>query len=174
MKITIFSGALFLLAGCATLTNDAMTPIAFSFGDGSAGNCQLTNKRGAWSAEIPTTVQIRRSDDALIYDCETTDGREAFGSIDSTMGAEIVASAVFLDFGIVDAITDKHRNYVSSFVIPVALRAGELDSSATVNSTDQTEGRAEVYADLERLNDLRDRGILTDAEFETEKTRLLE
>ena len=81
---------------------------------------------------------------------------------------------MFLDFGIVDAITDKHRNYVPSFVIPVALRAGELDSSATVNSTDQTEGRAEVYADLERLNDLRDRGILTDAEFETEKTRLLE
>lgn len=35
------------------------------------------------------------------------------------MGAEIVASAVFLDFGIVDAITDKHRKYPTSFVIPI-------------------------------------------------------
>lgn len=35
------------------------------------------------------------------------------------MGGKIVASAVFLDFGIVDAITDKHRKYPDSYVIPV-------------------------------------------------------
>ena len=29
-------------------------------------------------------------------------------------------SAIFLDFGITDAITDMHRNYPSSFVIPVS------------------------------------------------------
>ena len=39
--------------------------------------------------------------------------------IPSTMGAKIVASAVFLDFGITDAITDKHRKYPASFVIPI-------------------------------------------------------
>jgi hypothetical protein len=33
--------------------------------------------------------------------------------------AEIVASAVFLEFGIVDAITDKHRKYPASYVIPI-------------------------------------------------------
>jgi len=32
---------------------------------------------------------------------------------------KIIASAVFLDFGIVDAITDKHREYPASYVIPV-------------------------------------------------------
>jgi hypothetical protein len=41
------------------------------------------------------------------------------GIIPSTMGAKIVASALFLDFGITDAITDKHRNYPASFVIPI-------------------------------------------------------
>ena len=62
---------------------------------------------------------VRRSDDALKYDCETTDGRKSFGSIPSTMGGKIVASAVFLDFGIVDAITDQHREYPANFVLPV-------------------------------------------------------
>lgn len=106
--------------GCATLTNDAMTPVALSFSDGSDGTCKLENKRGVWSAQLPTTMPIRRSDDMLKYDCETSDGRKIVGAIPSTMGGKIIASAVFLDFGIVDAITDKHREYPASFVIPIA------------------------------------------------------
>jgi hypothetical protein len=107
------------LVGCATLTNDAMTPVAVSFSDGSSGTCKFENKRGVWQVDLPTTASIRRSDDVLKYDCLTDDGRKAIGSIPSTMGGKIVASAVFLDFGIVDSITDKHREYPASFVIPV-------------------------------------------------------
>ena len=62
---------------------------------------------------------IRRSDDNLNANCTTEDGRKAFASIPSIMGGKIIASAIFLDFGIVDAITDKHREYPASFVIPV-------------------------------------------------------
>lgn len=105
--------------GCATLTEDAMTPIALSFSDGSNGLCNLQNKRGAWSTEIPGFVSVRKSDDALKYDCETKDGRRAVGAIESEMGGKIIASAIFLDFGITDAITDKHRKYATSFVIPI-------------------------------------------------------
>lgn len=36
------------------------------------------------------------------------------------MSEKIVAIAVFLDFGIVDSIRDKHRKYPASFVIPMA------------------------------------------------------
>lgn len=111
-------------ASCATLTNDPTTSIAISFSDGSSGKCELTNKRGAWSTEIPTTIPVRRSDDALRYQCETKDGRKAVGSIASEMGAKIVASAVFLDFGITDAITDMHRQYAPSFVIPIPPKEG--------------------------------------------------
>lgn len=107
------------LAGCATLTNDSHTPIAISLSDGSSGSCTLANKRGVWTAELPTTISIRRSDDVLKYDCKTEDGRTAKGFIPSAIGAKIVASAVFLDFGIVDAITDKHRKYPDSYVIPI-------------------------------------------------------
>jgi hypothetical protein len=107
------------VVGCATLTNDAMTQIALSFSDGSNGQCRFENKRGTWEASIPSTYSVRRSDDPLKYDCKTRDGRTAFGSMPSTVGAKIVASAVFLDFGITDAITDKHREYPSNYVIPV-------------------------------------------------------
>ncbi len=96
-----------------------MPPVAFSFSDGSNGACTLQNKRGLWSVEMPATVLVRKSDDALKYQCETEDGREAVGAIPSEMGAKIVASAVFLDLGITDAITDKHRKYPLSFVVPI-------------------------------------------------------
>ena len=109
----------FVLAGCATLTSDANTPVTLSFSDGSKGQCSLTNKRGVWSVKMPSTTPIRRSDDQLRYECETEDGRKAVGSIPSEIGAKLLASVFLLDFGITDAITDKHRLYPASFVIPI-------------------------------------------------------
>ncbi len=153
--------------------------IALSFGDGSEGKCTLTNKRGSWSTDVPATISVRRSDDALRYDCDTEDGREAVGTIASEVGAKIIASAVFIDFGITDAITDKHRKYAASFAIPVESKKDEsenniADTSVDSKKTDQTKERRDVYTELEKLDDLRDRGIITDAEFEAEKKELLE
>ena len=108
-----------IFTGCASLTEDAMTPIALSFSDGSDGSVVLENKRGLWECELPSVVSVRKSDDPLKYKAETDDGRSVVGAIPSTMGAKIVASAIFLDFGITDAITDKHRKYPASYVIPV-------------------------------------------------------
>lgn len=125
MKMLLIALLASTTIGCATLTEDAMTPIALSFSDGSNGKCNLQNKRGAWPTIVPTTVSVRKSDDALKYDCETEDGRNAFGSIASEMGGKIIASAVFLDLGITDAITDKHRRYTASYVIPIAKPAAE-------------------------------------------------
>jgi len=68
---------------------------------------------------VPTTAYTRKSDGVLKYDYVTEGGRKAVGAIAFEMGAKIVASAIFLDFGVVDAITDKHRKYPVSFVIPI-------------------------------------------------------
>lgn len=129
MKKLIAVAALIGLGGCATLTNDAMTPVAVSFSDGSSGRCVFDNKRGTWDETVPSTTLIRRSDDPLKYHCTTRDGREAAGAIPSTIGGKIVASAVFLDFGIVDSITDKHREYPASYVIPIA----RVENAGTAN-----------------------------------------
>ena len=53
----------------------------------------------------------------------TDDGRTAFASVPSTMGGKIIASAVFLDLGITDAITDKHREYPASYVVPIKAKS---------------------------------------------------
>jgi hypothetical protein len=71
---------------------------------------------------------IRRSDDSLQYDCLTADGRQAVGAIRSEIEAEkIGASVLFLDLGITDAITDKHRRYADNVVVPVAPRVAEIE-----------------------------------------------
>ena len=65
-------------------------------------------------------VMVRRSDDALVYQCTTDDGRDAAGSIRSEMeGEKMAASVGFFDLGITDAVTDKHRTYQGNIVVPV-------------------------------------------------------
>jgi hypothetical protein len=135
----VFPAAALLLTGCATLTEDAMTPIALSFSDGASGSCNLYNKRGAWTASIPSVVSVRKSDDPLRYDCSSIDGRKAFGAIPSEMGGKIIASAVFIDFGITDAITDKHRRYASSYVIPLAAAASQQPASQPTDTKSLSE-----------------------------------
>ena len=120
IKLITYVAAGIMLSGCATIVNDPMVPVTASFSDGSEGQCQFQNKRGAWAANMPGTVMIRRSDDSLIYRCETEDGRKSTGSITSEIeSGKIAASVVFWDLGITDSITDKHRTYQGNVVIPV-------------------------------------------------------
>tara|TARA_Y100000768_G_scaffold320711_1_gene256546 strand:- start:50 stop:415 length:366 start_codon:yes stop_codon:yes gene_type:complete len=108
------------LVSCATIVNDPTVPVTLSFSDGSEGKCKVRNKRINLDLEIPGTHQIRRSDDPLVFDCETNNGKKAYGNIPSEMeGAKLVGSVFFFDLGITDSITDKHRTYTPNFVIPV-------------------------------------------------------
>lgn len=121
VKMSAALSVVLAVSGCATIVNDPMVPIQVSFSDGSSGACKFRNKRGAWEATIPTqAVYIRRSDDALTYDCTTADGRNVGGSIRSEIeGEKVAASIIFWDLGITDAITDKHRTYQGNVVIPI-------------------------------------------------------
>jgi|TARA_B100000959_G_C14753545_1_gene530225 hypothetical protein len=155
--VIIFALAL-TTTGCATLTSDPLTPIAISASDGSNGRCVLTNKRGSWEVDVPSTVYVRRSDDVLRYDLETEDGHKAVGSIPSRIGAKIIASAVFLDLGIVDAITDKHREYPPSFVIPIKkFSPNDMTNNAPsplqeTGETEETEETPSVSPTLARFS----------------------
>jgi hypothetical protein len=79
----------------------------------------VSNKRMLIDDEIPSYPLIRRSDDNLVLRCIAEDGKTANASVTSAMSGKIVASAFFIDFGITDAITDKHREYIASFVISI-------------------------------------------------------
>ena len=120
MKIIFIIFTTLVLANCATIVNDPEVPIALSFSDGSSGTCDLTNKRITKKVDMPGTHNIRRSDDDLRYSCVTDAGKTAVGTIKSSIeGEKLGASVVFFDLGITDAITDKHRTYPTSFVVPV-------------------------------------------------------
>ena len=119
-KVLFSNVILIFLTSCATIVNDAEVPVTHSFSDGSSGSCKLSNKRMQYQVDIPGTHQIRRSDDALKFDCKTESGKTAFGSIPSEIeDAKLAGSVVFFDLGITDSITDKHRTYTPNFVIPV-------------------------------------------------------
>jgi len=119
-KFSMILLSVFALTSCATIVNDAHIPVSIALSDGSSGECKLTNKRGAWGGTVPQTFMIRRSDDALRYDCTSKNGKKGYGSIPSTLeGGKLAGSVVFFDLGITDSITDKHRIYPPSFVVPV-------------------------------------------------------
>jgi hypothetical protein len=158
MKKTILLCFIILQTACASIVNDSHIALTSSFSDGSAGKCVFRNKRGSWPSKIPATVMIRRSDDALIYDCESEDGRKADGSIVSEMeGAKLMASVVFFDLGITDAITDKHRTYQGNIVIPLAPKKPSLESVASsasqTNQPHQKEATGKYQVTAEKLSD---------------------
>ena len=63
---------------------------------------------------------IRRSDDPLVYRCETADGRKATGPIRSGIeGEKLAGSVFFFDLGITESITDKHCTYQGNITIRV-------------------------------------------------------
>ena len=108
-----------MAASCGSRANDPTQPIQF-VAPGCKGvevECTAQNKRGSWEFEPPATVHIRRSDDVLQIRCEVSNQRDHVQSIPSRMGGKIIASAIFLDFGIVDSITDKHREYPAQIVL---------------------------------------------------------
>jgi len=119
-KKILQASTLIFLTSCATIVNDAEVPVTLSFSDGSSGSCKLSNKRAQYDVAIPGTQMVRRSDDALRYDCKTVDGKTSFGSIPSEIeDAKLAGSVIFFDLGITDSITDKHRTYTPNFTIPV-------------------------------------------------------
>ena len=135
-NIKWFSPAVLLVAvsGCATIVNDSHIPVSFALSDGSEGDCTFRNRRGVWQSAVPGTVMIRRSDDNLNFDCKTENGDSALGMVSSEMdAAKFGASVIFIDLGITDAITDKHRTYQGNVVIPVK-KSRKTDSKSNEQS----------------------------------------
>lgn len=118
-----YLGFLMVLAliGCSTIVNDSHVPINLSFSDNSAGKCFLRNKRESYETKIPASISVRRSDDPLVYDCVTVDGREAKGSIISEIGVTMPGNIIFGGGigALIDANNDMHREYPGYFIIPI-------------------------------------------------------
>ena len=117
LKVFGFIALLLSTSACSTLTKDSHVPMNLSFSDNSGGKCDLQNKRESYAVEIPGTEKLR-------YDCKTTDGRPAKGSIPSLAGMSMAGNIIFGGGigAIVDATNDYHREYPGQFIIPVVGR----------------------------------------------------
>lgn len=114
----------FSVAACSSIVNDSHVPINLSFSDNSGGECKLRNKRESYETPIPASIAVRRSDDPLVYNCTTDDGREVNGSINSEIGDTMAGNIIFggIIGAAIDAENDMHRIYPSSFSIPVVAK----------------------------------------------------
>ena len=124
MRLFITIIAALFLSGCPSIVNESHLPINLSFSDNSGGECSLRNKRESYKTSIPASVTVRRSDDPLVYECTTSDGRRAEGKINSKIGQTMAGNIIFGGGigAIVDANNDMHREYPGSFVIPVVAK----------------------------------------------------
>ena len=120
----VLLAALVGLTSCSSIVNESHLPINLSFSDNSGGECALRNKRESYQTQIPASVLVRRSDDPLVYDCITSDGRKANGSINSKVGQTMAGNIIFGGGigAVIDANNDMHREYPGSFVIPVVAK----------------------------------------------------
>ena len=76
--------------------------------------------KGAIRRGIDKNRGSMRLPEHKLNELRKSDGKKAVGTIKSSIeGEKLGASVLFIDLGITDAITDKHRTYPSSFVIPV-------------------------------------------------------
>ena len=118
---------------------------------------------------------IRRSDDALTYQCSTADGREAEGSIQSEIeGGKMAASVIFWDLGITDSITDKHRTYQGNVVIPVQSRDDVATNADTSTAEISRSGGSSVESRLKQLQSLKDQRLISDEEYNTRRAEILQ
>ena len=119
VRMVVGIGILTMIAGCATLTNDAHQPVEFKVigCETQEVSCTATNKRGRWDFYPPDTVMIRRSDDPLRINCNSNEGHFSHDVQSGAHTGKFAASIFLLDLGITDAITDKHREYPSSVII---------------------------------------------------------
>ena len=139
-RILILLVVTIIVSSCATLTNDPNQQIQFVGMNckDQVVKCNLSNKRGSWTVELPGSTPIRRSDDVLRVECANSEGERYLMTAQSKIGAKLIASAVFLDLGIVDAITDKHREYPEQIIVDCdashsEMREGDQNSSEQEN-----------------------------------------
>ena len=112
------------LSLCSTIVDDSHLPINLSFSDNSGGQCNLRNKRESYIAQNPSSILVRRSDDPLVYDCTTEDGRKANGSNMSAVRKTMAGNIIFGGGigAIIDANNDMQREYPGYYVIPVVAK----------------------------------------------------
>ena len=100
------------MGGCASITKDDNTLVQVNAeGCPVDTECTLSNKKGSWTVAPPGAVAVMRSDDSLQIACRTPDGQQVQLMNESKIGGSFWVNLLWWPGMIVDAHTDKHRDY---------------------------------------------------------------
>lgn len=121
-KLILIATMSVLTTGCASMLNDANTPVNLSLSSGERGRCELYNNSGTWMSDVPGSVSVRRSNDDLTYNCTSDGDKKTSGAIKSTISPAVIGNVIFgiaAPIGVlIDVSSNKHRKYPDSYVIP--------------------------------------------------------
>jgi len=90
---------LFQLVGCASITGGTQQSISIETKKDSTqvsgANCELTNAKGKWFVTTPGSVQLQRSNDALLISCNKEGFDTGRASVESIVRAGMAGNVVF-------------------------------------------------------------------------------
>jgi putative oligomerization/nucleic acid binding protein len=75
---------------------------------------------------------------------------------------------------VIDAMLQNTSSAIRAPLVPTPIRNTELNSAYQASTPGITTPQEDVYTQLTKLDDLRKKGIITDAEFDTQKKKILE
>ncbi len=111
------------LTGCATILSGSTQTISVSTLNVTGANCVLTSARGSWTLTTPGTVEVKRSKDDIVINCDKPGYEHAVAVIPSgleeTAAADILMSYALPIGAAVDASTGAMNQYPHTFELPM-------------------------------------------------------
>jgi hypothetical protein len=146
LRLFLCCGALLVVSGCATITSSETQPVTLTATtvDGKPvekAKCSLKNDKGAWEAETPASVSVRRSSEDLMVECKKAGEPDGLLRAVSRAAGSMFGNILF--GGGIGAIIDHNKGtgYDYPNNLPVKMGAsGVIDK------------REEAKAEADRLN----------------------
>lgn len=133
-----------MMTGCATITSNEMQPVSVTTKDDKGqilekAKCTLRNDKGAWDAESPAFVQVRRSAEDLLVECKKEGQPDGSLRAISRAAGGMWGNIIF--GGGIGAIIDHNKGTGYNYPNTLPVKMGE---SAVVDRSETTKPPAET------------------------------
>jgi hypothetical protein len=162
--------SLLLVAGCASITGSKNQPVSVnSVCDGEqvkGASCTLTNDKGSWFVKTPGSVVISKSTGDLAVTCKFGDSSQSATFQSKSNGGvwgNLIAGGI-IGYA-VDASSGAGFDYPPSMTVQFSENCALAKASGN--------GKGDVESRLRNLNNLLERGLITENEFKTRRKKVL-
>lgn len=146
----------------------------------SGARCVMSNSKGRWTVTSPGTVNILRSNDNLLVTCRKNMYAAGSASVVSDTKLAMYGNIIF--GGVIGAVIDHNRGAAYEYPGLLNVNMGVAEPGAEnprygvvekgFRKRDSKEVR-EAYETLDVLKSVRDRGMMTQQQFDVAKSLVL-